>query len=136
MCFEVDPAYPDVMVATHNILCWKRLERAGEHWLSPYLRMMYTFGKEVSSAMDEPDGNEIAQGLHAYSCEGRAERRACMGERVFPAIIPRGAICRYSKRSEELVSTSLAVYRTLKDALAACAQTKVSRARVLPRKSV
>ena len=153
MCLSVYRKHPDVLVAGHNILVWKALNRktdyySGEvYYASPYRNFRYKMCQKytaklnyISEGYESFDGinaydklriGTVHAGLHAFTSQ-RIARDSFLLNELYPAVVPAGSKFYFSSFDRELAATSLIVFPDMPTLLDHFGQTTVGKAVKIP----
>lgn len=89
MCLTISSQHPWIYRAGYDILVYKRLIEGIYDWVSPYRGMPYILDTTHEVSKLRPRRGNVYEGLHAYIA---ATTPTNYGQRVFRAIIPKGAL--------------------------------------------
>jgi len=138
MCFQIREGYEKELLATEDIICYKRLSYAKDEYhfninyferdmnkdyddynpfdfISPFRLEKYSLG-EIKSIQGNLIGNslgEIHVGLHSYSSAIHANFFKSSYEMIYECIIPKGSKYYYNPNHNEYVSNQLIVMKNL-----------------------
>lgn len=155
MCLSVYRKHPDVLVAGHNILVWKALNRktdyySGEvYYASPYRNFRYKMGQKytaklnyISEGYESLDGinaydklriGTVHAGLHAFTSQ-RIARDSFLLNELYPAVVPAGSKFYFDPVRREIAANTLIVFKTLADVTKYFGVDKISDPIEVPRK--